>query len=140
MKNTKLFRAVLAALAGHTVGLLLLLLLAVFALSMDRPLALSKGFSLVALAAGAAFCGIISGKQAAGPFLGAVSGVIFSGILFAVSFLSQGNESPIALRLLILAAMVLISFVFCFFTGGKGIERRRKKSSAAKKRAIYRNI
>ena len=137
MKKNRLLKAVLSALAGHMVGLLFLFIMSFVAIKLDTPTSVGDGFAFIAVALGAIACGLVSKKISPDTISALFSGAIFAGAPLAVSLTSASSSRPILVRVGLCILMLLAVFVASGASRGKSIKKR--KSSAARRRAIYKN-
>ncbi len=146
-KNNKMFtllkKTTIAAVIGHAVAILFLFLTSTALAKNEDPSSLMPVAALMALLIGALVCGFIAGKTVDGAFGGAITGLIFSGLLIIISLL-LGAFSPageavsqegygIGFKIGMLAGATVISSLIGLWINGrkdsrKSIAKQRKKA------------
>ncbi|MBE6619096.1 MAG: hypothetical protein E7626_04865 [Ruminococcaceae bacterium] len=127
---TMVKNAVISALVGHGVSVLLLLFISAALSKNEDPSVLMPAGALVAFFIGSLVCGALSAKLISGPLAGALSGGFYILLLIIVSlvinFVTKETVGiyPLGTKLLILFVAALISFLAGLFVNTRKSSRR----------------
>lgn len=131
--------ALIAAVIGHAVALIILFLISTALAKNEDPSMLMPVGALLAFFIGSLVCGTIAGKRIDGPFGGAAAGGIYVLLLTAISLLldlfitdsgDAGTAYSFGFKIGMLLGALMLSFLVGLWING----RKNSKKSIAKHR------